>query len=320
MEFVGLPLGAGNPETAGLADPDADLLVRIRRLEPGLSRANRLLARFVLADPARAMQSSVDEIASVVGVGKPTVVRFARVVGCDGLKDLKLQLAGSLALGANYLHRAVQIRDSDAEVINNVVGSSLSAVAQWHRGLNPAVFAEAARVLDQAGRVDCYGTGQTSNFIAQDLQARLFRLGLHATSSSDAYLQLVAAATLSPGDAVMAISFVGRMPYLLEAVGQARQRGAIVIAITRQGTPLAKEADIVLPVDVPADATMLVGTDAYITQLLTIEIVMIMLGRLRAPQSQERLQRLHHLLQAKDRETDESSVVFWDWTDPSASG
>ncbi len=310
-----LPIGTAD----GPADPSADLLLRMRRFEPTLSKANQRIARLILADPARAMQSSVDEIAAAAEVGKPTVVRFARLMGCDGLTDLKLQLAGSLALGANYLHRAVQARDSDAEVVNNVIGSSLSAVAQWHRRLDPIVFNQAARALDRAARVDCFGTGQTSNFLAQDLQARLFRLGVHATASSDAYLQLVAAATLSPGDAVVAISFVGRMPYLLEAVAEARQRQATVIAVTRAGTPLAELADIVLPVDVPADATMLVGTDAYITQLLTIEIVTILLGRLRAPESEGRLEKLHRLLQTKDPKIDQSSVVCWDWTDPSAN-
>ena len=320
MKPAGLPPDAQQGALPGAPDPDADLLVRIRQLEPGLSQVNQRLARLILADPASAMQSNVDEIAAAAEVGKPTVVRFARLVGCDGLKDLKLKLAASLALGANYLHRAVQARDSDAEVINNVIGSSLSAVAQWHRGIDASAFARAASALDKAGRIDCFGTGQTSNFMALDLQARLFRLGLHATASSDAYLQLVAAATLSPGDAVVAISFVGRMPFLLEAVAEARKRKATVIAVTRAGTPLAEQADIVLPVDVPADAMMLVGTDAYITQLLTIEILTILLGRLRAPHSHERLETLHRLLRAKDRAADESADVYWDWSDPSADG
>jgi DNA-binding MurR/RpiR family transcriptional regulator len=199
------------------------------------------------------------------------------------------------------------------------VGSTLAALAEWHRSLDPELLAAAARALDKARRVDCYGTGATSHFLAQDLQARLFRLGLTATSYTDAYLQLVAAATLSPSDTVVAISFVGRMPTLLETIAMARSRGAKIIAITRANTPLARYADIVLAVDVPADATMPVGTDAYITQTMMIEMMTILLGRLRGPDCVKRLEQIHKILQAKDQDTDESSVVYWGWNSHEAT-
>lgn len=299
--------------------PAADILATIRAAMPDLSKSHRRIAEMILDDPHRAVQSNVEELAERAGVGKPTVVRFARSVGCEGLKDFKLRLAGTLALGANYLHRAVTPGDSDAEVLDNVVGSTLSAVAEWRRGVDAQDFAAAAQALNGAGRIDCYGTGQTSNFMAQDLQARLFRMGLQATSYQDVYLQLVAAATLTERDAAVAISFVGRMPSLLESVATARARGARIIAITCAETPLARAADIVLPVDVPADATMPVGADAYIAQTLTIEILSILIGRLRGPACVKRLEQIHRLMQDKVRDADQSSVVYWGWTPPAAA-
>lgn len=293
-----------------------DILLTIRNLFPTLSKAHQNIAKMVLADPEWSVQSNVEELAARAGVAKPTIVRFARAVGCEGLKDFKLKLAGSLALGASYLHRAVRSSDTPAEVINNVVGSTLAALAEWHRTLDSELLSQSAKVLNTARRIDCYGTGATSHFLSQDLQARLFRLGLTATSYTDAYLQLVAAATLSTEDAVVAISFVGRMPTLLEAVAMAKSRGATIIAITRANTPLARQADIVLAVDVPADATMPVGTDAYITQAMMIEMITILLGRLRGPDCVKRLEQIHRLLQAKEQETDESSVVYWGWKSP----
>jgi RpiR family carbohydrate utilization transcriptional regulator len=301
---------------AELVSPEqrsADVLLTIRAALPHLSKAFSRIAGMVLADPNWAVQSSVDDLAARAGVGKPTVVRFARAVGCEGLKDFKLKLAGTLALGTPYLHRSVRNSDTPAEVINNVVGSTLAALAEWHRSLDAEVLAAAAQLLNGARRVDCYGTGATSHFLAQDLQARLFRLGLTATSYTDAYLRLVAAATLSPNDVVVAISFVGRMPSLLETIAMAKSRGAKIIAITRANTPLARDADIILSVDVPADATMPVGTDAYITQTLMIEMMTILLGRLRGPDCIKRLEQIHKILQAKDQDTDESSVVYWGW-------
>lgn len=296
-----------------------DILLAIRTRLPELSKAHQQIAQMVLADPQWSVQSNVEDLAARAGVAKPTIVRFARAVGCEGLKDFKLKLAGSLALGSSYLHRSVRTADTTEEVIANVIGSAMGALSEWRHLLDASVMAEAARFIHEARRIDCYGTGATSNFMAQDLQARLFRLGLTATAFSDLYHQHVAAAALAPGDVVVAISFVGRLPSLIELIESAHARGARIIAITRRDTPLARLADIVLPVDVPADATMLVGTDAYITQLMTLEILTILVGRLRGPECVRRLEQIHKVLKAKDQDVDESSVVYWGWS-PTGAG
>jgi RpiR family transcriptional regulator, carbohydrate utilization regulator len=215
-------------------------------------------------------------------------------------------------LGANYLHRAVRPSDDTADVISNVIGSTLSAIADWHRGVQPEAMAKAAEVLNRAKRVDCYGTGQMSNFMANDLQARFFRLGMVSYVYNDAYLQLIAAATLTPEDVAVPISFTGRLPNQLETVRVAKMQGATV-AITRAGTPLAQLADIVLDVEVPADATMPVGTDACITQVMVIELITVLVGRLRGPGCKRRLERIQRLMQTRDQDIDASANVFWDW-------
>lgn len=290
-----------------------DVLLNIRALMPDLSSAHKRIAEMILTDPNWALQSNVEELAARSGCAKPTIVRFARSIGCEGLKDLKLKLAGTLALGTPYLHRSVQDSDAPQEVINNVVGSTLSALAEWHRAIDVDQLIYASNILNKANRIDCYGTGATSHFLAQDLQARLFRLGLFGVNYTDTYLQLVAAATLTANDVAVVISFVGRMPTLLETVAMAKSRGAKVISITRENTPLALQSDIVLKVDVPADATMPVGTDAYITQVMMIEIVSILIGQLRGPECVKRLEKIHKLLKAKEQETEKSSLVHWGW-------
>lgn len=293
---------------------DLDLLTTIRQKAPSLSKSHMRVAEMVLADPGWALHASVDTLAQRAAVGKPTVVRFARSVGCEGLRDFKLKLAGSLALGANYLHRAVRPADDTSDVINNVIGSTLSAIADWHRGVQPELMAKAAELLNRAKRVDCYGTGQMSNFMANDLQARFFRLGMISNVYNDAYLQLIAAATLTPDDVAVPISFTGRLPNQLETVRVAKNQGARIVAITRAGTPLAQLADIVVNVEVPADATMPVGTDACITQVMAIELITVLVGRLRGPGCERRLERIQRLMLTRDQDIDASSVVHWDWS------
>jgi RpiR family carbohydrate utilization transcriptional regulator len=119
--------------------------------------------------------------------------------------------------------------------------------------------------------------------MASDMQARLFRLGLVVQR-----LPTPPAAGVRrhhrPGGVVFAISHVGGMPSLLDAVDIAQSQGATVIALTQQGTELAKRADIVLGIHVPDDPVMHVGTEAYLVHLTVIEILTVLVAqRLRRP-------------------------------------
>jgi RpiR family carbohydrate utilization transcriptional regulator len=302
---------AGQDSIADFATVDdateaPDVLRTIRAGRVLMSEGQKRIADLMIAQPQWALTSNVEDIAQAAQVSAPTIVRFCRAVGCEGLKDFKLKLAAALARGTPYLHRDVTEGDSRQDVLRNVVGSVTAVVAEWQRQIDPVRIEAAASLINQARRVDCFGTGATSNFLAQDLQARLFRYDIQSTAYSDAHLQMVAAATLAAGDVVVAISFVGRMPSLLEVVRLAKKRGAKIIAITRAHTPLAQLADDVLITDVPRDAVMRVGTDAYIVQLLLIEVLMVMIGLQRGPALNDRLRTIHDVLErhGADIETD----------------
>src|SRR5213076_162233 len=93
-----------------------------------------------------------------------------------------------------------------------------------------------------------YAVGNTSKFVTSPGHASRACASLVMNIYFDAHLQLVAAATMNKHDVALAISHIGRMPFLLETVDVAKEQGAMIIAITRPGTPLAERADVVLPV------------------------------------------------------------------------
>ena len=65
----------------------------IRQVEPQLNRAERRVAQAVLADIDRATRSSTKDLAQRAEVSEPTVIRFARHVGCAGFADLKRRVS-----------------------------------------------------------------------------------------------------------------------------------------------------------------------------------------------------------------------------------
>src|SRR6186713_1065719 len=104
----------------------------------------------------------------------PTIMRTCRDLGFAGLREFKLALAQELALGGSPLHRRVNIEDAAAEVVAKVARSAAASVAGVRNQLDMAALDAAVAAIATAPHIDIYGAGNTSWFMASDLQARLF--------------------------------------------------------------------------------------------------------------------------------------------------
>jgi RpiR family carbohydrate utilization transcriptional regulator len=298
--------------------PLDDLLLTMRERADSLSRGQQQVAATILANPDFAVVANVDALARRAKVSPPTIVRFCRALGFAGLREFKLHLAQSLAVGTSTLHRAVAPGDTMQTVTHKVLQGAASALANLEQHIAPDDLERAVARIAKARRVDCYAVGNTSLFMASDAQARFSRLGLVSNYYIDAHLQLVSAATMNKHDVALAISHIGRMPFLLETVDIAKEQGALIIAITRPGTPLAERADVVLPIVVPADPSMRVGTEAYLAQMAYVEILMVGVGLRRGPPALRQLKRVRQVLQERGVDGETHPVLERAWSSADA--
>jgi DNA-binding MurR/RpiR family transcriptional regulator len=289
------------------------LVQRLQAAAASLPRAQQQVIAVLLQDPERALSLSVDALASQAQVSMPTIMRTARQFGFEGVREFKLALAQDLAR-TGPVHRSVSMQDGTAEIVQKILGGAAASITGLQQQLQTGTLEKAAQLMARAQRIDCYSVGATSAFMASDLQGRLFRLGRNAHAFHDAHQQLISAATLGPGGAAVAISHVGRMPFMLEAVGFAKSQGAPVIAITQPDTPLARLADVVIGVTVPPDAVMRVGTEAYIAHLLVIELLMILVLQALGPEAARQLSQFRSVLQAHGQDVDQHPAVDWTWS------
>ena len=104
----------------------------------------------------------------------------------------------------------------------------------------------------------------------------LFRsFGVPSASFTDPRLQVLAANVLRPSDVVVIISSSGRIDDLLTVADLARARGAPVVAITANQSPLARKADVALIVDHVEDLATHVPMVSRILHLLVIDILAV---------------------------------------------
>lgn len=256
------------------------MLDRIRASLPALPPAEQRVAKLVLADPRSFASLPVVELAERSHVSKPTVVRFCRSVGYDGLADFKRKLAGSVNEGVPFVHRSVDEDDKPADIIVKVLDNAVSALLKYRNDAASHAFERAIIALAEAGkakrRIEFYGVGN-SGIVAQDAQHKFFRLGVNAQAISDGHVQVMSATMLQPGDCAVIISNSGSSRDLLDVADIARRKGATTVLITASGSPLAQTAQgtqqILLAVDHPEDASRYSPMVSRMLHLMVIDIL-----------------------------------------------
>ncbi|MBV8617937.1 MAG: SIS domain-containing protein [Curvibacter sp.] len=249
------------------------MLDRIKASMPSLAPAEQRVAQLVLNDPRTFANLPVSELAYRAHVSKPTVVRFCRSMGYDGLSDFKLKLAGSVSEGVPFIHRSVDADDKTGDVLVKVIDNTVAAFLKYRNDASTAALEKAAEAIaatyKTGRRIEFFGVGN-SGIVAQDAQHKFFRLGITSIAYSDGHMQVMSASLLGPGDCVVIISNSGRTRDLMDSADIARKNGATTIVITASGSPLASAGHIHLAADHPE------GYDRYspmVSRLLHLMIV-----------------------------------------------
>lgn len=263
--------------------PGATILGQIRRACSELSPAELRVAEHVLAQPRTALNQPIADIARAAQVSQPTVIRFCRSLGCEGLSDFKLRLASSLTGTLPISHVQVTNDDSSVELGAKVLGNTASAILGARSQLNREMIERSIDLLVHANRVEFCTVGQYGS-VAQDAQFKFLRLGIPSGAYTDPRMQLLAVSVLQAGDVALIISASGRTPELLDVADRARERGAAVVAITASQSPLARKADTVLAVDHVEDPVTQVPMIGRILQLLTVDILTVGVAMRRHPE------------------------------------
>ncbi|MEY8876125.1 MAG: MurR/RpiR family transcriptional regulator [Leptothrix sp. (in: b-proteobacteria)] len=278
------------------------MLDRIRASLPALSPAEQRVAKLVLADPRSFSCLPVVELADRAHVSKPTVVRFCRSVGYDGLADFKLKLAGTVNEGVPFVHRSVDEDDKPADLVVKVIDNAVSALLKYRNDAAAHAIERAIEALTTAARdkrrIQFYGVGN-SGIVALDAQHKFFRLGVNAIAYSDGHVQVMAATMLEPGDCAVLISNSGRTRDMLDAAEIAKRKGAHTIVISASGSPLAHQAQILLAVDHPEDYDRYSPMVSRLLHLTLIDILTTAVALRLGPALRPLLQEIKKNLRAK---------------------
>jgi RpiR family carbohydrate utilization transcriptional regulator len=236
-----------NENSAGPA-AKTDLVQRVQERYGQLRPSERIVADYLREHAGRRLDLSITELAQVLGLSEATISRVSRALGYAGFSDLKLSLAEG-AVGRSQITKipAELVPSDDILTTSATLSVLLSASIQGtQRMLNAESLNAAVDALRQAQKVVLAGVGGAAA-ICDEAVHIFMKAGLDATSYSDGYSQVVAAANLSPDCLMIGISHTGTTNPVAQALTLARRNGATTIAITSDSRSIvAKAAEIVL--------------------------------------------------------------------------
>ena len=252
------------------------MLDRIRASLSSLAPAEQRVGKLVLLDPRLFANQPIRELSDRAHVSKPTVVRFCRSMGYDGLADFKLKLAGNVSEGVPFIHRSVDADDKTSDVMVKVIDNTVAAFLKYRNDASSASIERAVNAIMTAysagKKVEFFGVGN-SGVVAQDAQHKFFRLGLNTISYSDGHMQVMSATLMRRGDCAVVISNSGRTRDLMDACDIANKNGATTIVITASGSPLANAGHIHLAADHPEGFDRYSPMVSRLLHLMVIDIV-----------------------------------------------
>ena len=250
-----------------------DILTTIRERAPHEDGVNLKIGEEILRDPASVVDVSIKSFANRIGVSEPSVIRYCRSIGCDGFKEFKKYLTQSLVLEQKFARPETAADGEGDERFSRLSGSVAAALRSVSETDHFDRIDAVAKVLMGAQTVAAFGLGGSSAVMAMEAQNRFFRLGLHVIAHADSYMQRMTAATLKKGDAVLIISSTGQPATLVDAAHIAQTYGATCIAMAPAESPLARTADLVVPIELATNIPYHQPNPVRFAQLFVLDCI-----------------------------------------------
>ncbi|WP_232527924.1 MurR/RpiR family transcriptional regulator [Microbacterium suaedae] len=229
--------------------------------------------------PLAPVQCTITELANDADVSPATVTRFCRLLGFPGYIQFRVAVASEIGRGdvseswSADIGRDFRPDDAPQTIARTLLASHMQALQETTERIDLEGLLQVARAIAGCRHLDIYGVGG-SGVIADELQMRLFRIGINGHSWSDVHSGLASAVQQTADSVAIGISNTGRTDETLQMLSQARSVGALTVALTSEpASPLAREADVTLVTAGPGQYLQPDDLSVKHSQLLVIDLI-----------------------------------------------
>ena len=222
------------------------LLLPIHNSYSILSKSEKIIADYIIANTSVAFSMNANELAEATGTSPATVGRFCRRLGYENYQDAKIKLI-SLNAGSNQVLGGrgmfVNKEDSPRDCADKLYSQITDVCSGVMENLDYNAIEQVAHRILRAEEVYFTGLGGSS-VVCQDLNFKLIKLNKKTNYFVENETNLFSCMHASKGDVLLAFSFSGETREVIQAVKIAKKGGACVVAVCGVATSeLARLSD-----------------------------------------------------------------------------
>ncbi|HEY5223858.1 MAG TPA: MurR/RpiR family transcriptional regulator [Microbacteriaceae bacterium] len=274
-----------SPRVAPAGEHASGVANRIRSRLPEMSGTMVKIADFVLENPHAPLELSIGELAHQAGTSAATVTRFCRLLGYAGFVPFRVSIATDLGRSDAHeswtadIGRAFGPDDAPRDVLSTLINAHSRTLQETASVIDVNDMARIARGIAASNHVDIYGVGGSA-MLADELQARLYRIGINAHAWSEVHAGMTSAAILGPDSVAIGISNTGRTEETIQMLSEAGQAGAMTVAISNNpDSPMAAAADMSIITSVYEHFLQPDDLSAKHGQLLVLDLLYLLVAQ-----------------------------------------
>lgn len=221
-------------------------IYKIKKSLPDCTPVETQLAEYILNNRSAVIHYSAQLLAKKSNTSAATVVRYAKKLGYKGFQQLKIDLAKDNSEQEVSFDDIILEDDDTLTLVKKSYSSNLKTLEQTYNLINVEHLSSAIHLLTQAETIYLVGVGGSS-IICEDLMHKLTRINKKVIFHQNFHIFLHNLTYIKPKDVLIAVSYSGETPEIINAVKFANAAHAPVVAITQfRKNTLDKLADILL--------------------------------------------------------------------------
>ena len=221
-------------------------LLRLRQNRDSMSATERAVSDYLLSHQGEAMGLSIHQLAEKTFSSPSTVIRMCQRIGFAGYKEFRQAVTCEMAvrrMSPEQGCREVTRSDSLDDIVDKVTCKNIMSLEDSKNLIDTETLQRCVELLRECRTVLLFGLG-ASLCAARDLNLKLLRLSKPCVVNDDWHAQLLQAKNAASDDLAVVVSYSGETVEVIECMKALRERGAPIIAITRQmSSPVAELSD-----------------------------------------------------------------------------
>ncbi|WFD12140.1 MurR/RpiR family transcriptional regulator [Tepidibacter hydrothermalis] len=268
-----------------------DLIVIIKEQFPKLSKGQKLIAQFILANYDKAAFMTAGKLGEKVGVSESTVVRFANALGFDGYPKLQKSLQELIKTKLTTVQRVEMSKEysNDWTILKKVLKSDIENIKTTIEELDEESFQKGINKILKAKKIYIVGlrsSAAISEYLGFYLNIILDNVNIVSYGISDVFEQIL---KVTEDDLVIAISFPRYSKRTFELANYAKEQGASIISLTDSIlAPVASISEEIIPVK----SNMASFVDSLVAPLSVANAIIVAIGMRKKEEIKEYFDKL----------------------------